>query len=195
MEKREKNMPRKLTEDEIQQQKDYMYQKGIALIKEKGVMNITLEDITRSSQMAKGSFYRYYKTKELFLYEIIKRNESYFYSKFISETDIRKSFEMYFLSDDFLFAYLIPEDLDYLLRRLPKEFQEKEKNKSESNFLVVSQKLGFQMTQENYGTLSYLMDGLQTILRSPGNYGESGRKRASKIMVNAISAFFMEEMK
>ena len=72
-------MPRKLTEDEIQQQKDYMYQKGIALIKEKGVMNITLEDITRASQMAKGSFYRYYKTKELFLYEVIKRNESYFF--------------------------------------------------------------------------------------------------------------------
>ena len=100
-------MPRKLTEDEIQQQKDYMYQKGIFLIKEKGVMNITLEDITRASQMAKGSFYRYYKTKEMFLYEVIKRNESYFFSKFISETDIRKSFEMYFLSDDFLFAYLI----------------------------------------------------------------------------------------
>lgn len=188
-------MPRKLTEDEIQQQKDYMYQKGIALIKEKGVMNITLEDITRASQMAKGSFYRYYKTKELFLYEVIKRNELHFFSKFISETDIRKSFEMYFLSDDFLFAYLIPEDLDYLLRRLPNEFRDKEKNKSESNFLVVSQKLGFQMTKENYGTLSYLMDGLQTILRSPGNYGEAGRKRAAKMIVKTISAFFMEEMK
>lgn len=169
-------MPRKLTEDEIQGQKDYMYQKGIALIREKGVMNITLEDITQASQMAKGSFYRYYKTKEMFLYEVIKRNESYFFSKLISEKDIRKSFEMYFLADEFLFAYLIPEDLDYLLRRLPKEFQEKEKNKSQSNFLVLSQKLGFQMTQENYGTLSYLMDGLQAILRSPGNYGETGRK-------------------
>lgn len=188
-------MPRKLTEYEIQEQKDYMYQKGITLIREKGVMNITLEDITQASQMAKGSFYRYYKTKEQFLYEVIKRNEAYYFSKMIEDKDIKKSFEKYFLSDKFLFSYLLPEDLDYLLRRLPKEFREKEKNKSQSNFLVLSQKLGFQMTQENYGTLSYLMDGLQAILRSPGNYGEAGRKRAAKMVVNDISAFFMEEIK
>lgn len=188
-------MPRKLTEDEIQEQKDYMYQKGIFLIRKKGIRNVTLEDITNESQMAKGSFYHYYQSKELYLYEVIKRNEAYFFSKMISEKDMKKSFEKYFLSDEFLFAYLVPEDLDYLLRRLPKEYREKEQNKSQSNFQLVSQMLGIEMTQENYGTLSYLMDGLQAVLRSPGNYGEEGRKRAAKMIVEDISAFFMEEMK
>lgn len=188
-------MPRKLTDDEIEKQKDYMYQKGLALIKEKGVMNIRLDDITQVTQMAKGSFYRYYRTKEQFLYEVIKRNEAYLFTSTITEKDFKKSFEKYFLSNDFLFAYITPDELEYLLSCLPKEIKEMERNKSLSNFCAISKMFGIEMTQENFSTLSYLMDGLQTILRSPGNYGNTGQEKAAKMVVDVISTFFKEDKK
>ena len=129
-------MPRKLKPEEIQAQKDYMYKKTVALIIKKGIQNLTLDDILSEVQMAKGSFYRYYHSKEEFLYEVIKRNESYFFgllmqNEVIGEIDtegIHHALESSILSESCLFPYLLPEDLEYLLRRLPEEYLMNEKN-------------------------------------------------------------------
>ena len=61
-------MPRKLTSEEIESQKDFMYERTVKLIVRKDVDSITLDDILEEVQMAKGSFYKYYPSKEIFLY-------------------------------------------------------------------------------------------------------------------------------
>lgn len=201
-------MPRKLTELEIQRQKDFMYKKAVQLIKEKGITHLTIEDITQATQMAKGSFYHYYSSKEIFLYEVIKRNEIYFYQNMLLEIskkikannkkekeEITQVFIKYFLEEECLFAYLMPEDQEYLLRRLPDEVTKKEMNKSQANYQMISEMLNLKNKEDNYATLSYLMEGLQAILRSSSTYGEAGRKRAAAKIVNAIADFFMEEQK
>lgn len=195
-------MPRKLTESELQYQKDFMYQKTISLIKEKGLQNTTLDDITRAALMAKGSFYHYYSSKEEFLYEVIKRSEKHCFDIMLSflrsnqrtKEDVITMFEESFLNEECLFAYLLPEDLEYLLRKLPKEIVSSEQTKSTSNFQAISELLRIKKTKENYGTLSYLMDGLQSILRDPADYGEEGRSRAARKVINAIADFIMEEI-
>lgn len=194
-------MPRKLSEEEIQLQKDNMYKKTVTLIQEKGLHDLTLEDITEAVPMAKGSFYRYYKTKEEFLYHVIKRNEKEYFDLMMSERNAKKNnkerirsvMKNSFLSDECLFVYLLPEDLEYLLRRLPKELQIQEACKSHNNFEAFSQLLGLKETDENYATLSYLMDSLQAVLRNPSKYGEAGRKRAARILTDAIADFIMAE--
>ncbi len=195
-------MPRKLTEAEIQNQKDYLYEKCIPLIKEKGITKLTLDEITQAAQMAKGSFYHYYKSKELFLYEVLKRNEAYYYGIMLEESRkdkdkkrvLQRVFEKSFLMDDCLFAYVLPEEQDVLLANLPAEYTQTERQKSQNNFQTFVEILGIEATTENYATLSYLMDGLQGILRSPAQYGEEGRKQAAEIMVNAIGNFWAKEL-
>lgn len=194
-------MPRKLTPEEIRLQKDFMYQKAVSLIKQKGLRSITVEDITDATQMAKGSFYKYYPSKEVFLYEVIKKNEKTYFELMLTSTKntgdskaaIRQVIPDTLLAEDSLFGYLLPEDLEYLMSRLPKEIQEKETVKSQNNFAAISKILGMPQTEENYATLSYLMYGLQTILCNPAVYGERGRNRAAKIIINAIADFILEE--
>ena len=76
-------MPRKLTDAEVDAQKEFMYGRTVELISRKGISSITLDDILDAVQMAKGSFYKYYVSKELFLYEVIKKNERVFFDKMI----------------------------------------------------------------------------------------------------------------
>ena len=76
-------MPRKLTDTEIEAQKEFMYERTVQLILRKGISAITLDDILDAVQMAKGSFYRYYTSKEMFLYEVVKKNERLMFEKLI----------------------------------------------------------------------------------------------------------------
>lgn len=49
-------------------------------------------------------------------------------------------------------------------------------------------------TEEFFGTLSYLMFALQTIVTSTGEFGENGQKRAKLIMIQAILDYLNEEI-
>lgn len=194
-------MPRKLRPEEIQTQKDYMYKKTVNLIIEKGIQNLTLEDILQAVHMAKGSFYRYYHSKEEFLYEVFKRNEAHYFELLINaegtfpidSESIHHVLNSTIFSEECLFPYLLPEDQEYLLHRLPEKFLEQEKSKSENNFKLIAKVLRMRQTEETYSTLSYLMDGLQTIFRSPTHYGEAGRKIAINWMIDTISKYILSE--
>lgn len=107
-------MPRRLTDAEVDAQKEFMYERTVELISQKGISSITLDDILDAVQMAKGSFYKYYVSKELFLYEVMK--------------DL-------FTNKDFLFMSLLPEDIEILLRKTPPSYRKQEEEKSKNNLL------------------------------------------------------------
>ena len=114
-------MPRKLTDAEVDAQKEFMYERTLELISQKGISSITLDDILDAVQMAKGSFYKYYVSKELFLYEVIKKNERVFFDKMIQAAPkIRQNKDSaievmrdLFTNKDFLFMSLLPEDTEW----------------------------------------------------------------------------------
>ena len=195
----EEHMPKIITESEKNKLKELMYQKTLVLIKEKGLRKVTVEDITKYCGLAKGSFYYYYDSKEAFLYEVLKRNEKDSFEKMlqikVNEKDKRSQltqvFKYIFMSESCLFLYTTPEDLEYLLVRLPDKIRELEKEKSETNFMGITDWLGVKNTKENYGTLSYLMDGLQCIASSR-QYGLEGRERAMELLIDTICQFIEE---
>ena len=91
-------MPRKLTSEEIEAQKNFMYERTVKLIARKDIDSITLDDILDEVQMAKGSFYKYYPSKEIFLYEVIKKNERIYSEKMfeaaqMKQNDLEAAFE------------------------------------------------------------------------------------------------------
>ena len=196
-------MPAKLSMETITKQKDHMYKTAVALIRQKGLRELTIEDITNEMQIAKGSFYHYYKSKEEFLYEVIKRNKEYYFNLILSEKnagkrtreEIQSVLETYFLSDESLFGYLLPKDVDDILHRLHQDVQMKESEACHTTFESICELFGLRITEENYGALCYLLDSLQSVIRGPEHYGDAGRKRATQILTNAIVDFILEENK
>ena len=195
-------MPRKLTSEEIEAQKDYMYERTVKLIARKDIDSITLDDILEEVQMAKGSFYKYYPSKEIFLYEVIKKNERIFSEKMFETAqmitvDLETAFETMtdiIMSKDFLFQYTSPNDTEFLLRKMPLEYRKREEEKSKNNFWRLCQVLNITPTEEFFGAITYLMNALQIIVADTAVYGENGRKKAVSIMIQAIYGLFTKEI-
>ena len=195
-------MPRKHTEEEINTQKEFMYERTVTLIFQKPVTTITIEDILDAVWMAKGSFYRYYKSKEEFLYDVIKKNERIFFEKMVelmrdsslSQETVIEGISTILMDKKSLFLYLQPNDTDYLLRKLPSEYRRLEEEKSMNNFISFCEAMRIKPSEEFFGALTYLMLALQAIVTSPGNLGESGKKRAVTIMARSIYKLLSEEI-
>ncbi len=195
-------MPRKLTDKEIDAQKNFMYERTVILLSKKEISTITLDDILETVQMAKGSFYRYYSSKEEFLYEVIKKNEKIYLDKMIqAASEIQLGRENAFeamskvlMDKNFLFQYIYPEDTEKLLRKLPSEYRKREEEKSQNNFVSFCRTINIRPTEEFFGALSYLMNALQTVVTGNRQLGESGQQQANLIVIQAICGLFNDEM-
>ena len=64
-------MPRALTKQEKNMQRKRLLDKGKEIVLEIGIRKISIDDITTSAGMAKGTFYKHFESKEKFIYEII----------------------------------------------------------------------------------------------------------------------------
>ena len=158
-------MPRKLTDTEIEAQKEFMYERTVQLILRKGISAITLDDILDAVQMAKGSFYRYYTSKEIFLYEVVKKNERLMFEKLIQavtklQQGKENAFEVmsgFLTNEDYLFMSILPEEVENLLRKMPPSYWKQEEEKSRNNFFSFCNAMNIRPTEEFFGALSYLM--------------------------------------
>ena len=56
--------------------KNTMYENGYKLIKKHGIKKTLVEDITKVTGIAKGTFYNFFESKEMFIYEIIMYKRS-----------------------------------------------------------------------------------------------------------------------
>lgn len=190
-------MPKIISEQEKEQIKNAMYIKGIELIRKKGMKRVTVDDIAVAVQIAKGSFYSYYPSKEEFLYDIIKKNEQALFDRILEigassgnfKAKITHALHEIYLAPDSLALYVQPSDLEYLLRKLPDTLNRKEKDKSKTNFQRTMNVLGIEDSPCDYSVLANLMDGLHFIASNRNQYGEQGRAQALSIVVEAIAEY------
>ena len=190
-------MPKIISEQEKEHIKNAMYVKGIELIRKKGMKRVTVDDIAVAVQIAKGSFYSYYPSKEEFLYDIIKKNEQALFDRILEigassgnfKDKITHALHEIYLAPDSLALYVQPSDLEYLLRKLPDAINRKEKDKSKTNFQQTMNVLGIEDTPCDYSVLANLMDGLHFIASNQNQYGEQGRAQALSIVVEAIAEY------
>ena len=64
-------MPRALTEQEKNRQRKRLVDKGKEIALSTGIRRISIDGITTSAGMAKGTFYKHFESKERFVYEVI----------------------------------------------------------------------------------------------------------------------------
>ncbi len=100
----------------------------------------------------------------------------------------------YLTEKDCLFMTLQPGDMEFLLRKMPENYRRKEEEKARNNFLSFCEALGIVPSEEFFGTLSYLMLGLQAILTFKEEYWEKGKKRAVTMTIQTIYNVLHEEM-
>ena len=65
-------MPRALTEQEKCVQCQRLIEKGKSVVLTHGIKKISVDEITRAADMAKGTFYQHFETKEQFLFRLME---------------------------------------------------------------------------------------------------------------------------
>ena len=135
-------MPKVVTDEERTQVRDAIYGKTIVLIREKGLKKVTVDDIAAAVGISKGTFYAYYPSREAGLYEVLKRSEAEMFARMEdimaegikSRAQVVRLFREVYLAPDSVVLHMSPTDLEVLLRKLPAEYRQREKDKSVSFF-------------------------------------------------------------
>lgn len=172
-----------------------IYQSSIELIKNKGMKGVTVDDITREAGIAKGSFYKYYSSKEECLYEVARRSEREMFERMecvLSESipakdKIIKVFHEVYLASDSLVPYVAPKDIEVLLRKLPEEYAKRDQKKSENYFERSMQLLGIEGAQIQMGVLGHLMDSLAFIAAKRDDTSVS--QEAMELIIHTIAEY------
>ena len=124
-------MPRRLTSFEIEAVKNKLNQVAEELLKSNSIRKISVEDLTNRANIAKGTFYHYYKSKEMLFYDVFRKIHDEIQERFLQ--DIKKipsdfTPSMFTsvivnliksIDQTFLFDFIQRGDLEYLMRSLP----------------------------------------------------------------------------
>ncbi|MDD2376186.1 MAG: TetR/AcrR family transcriptional regulator [Clostridia bacterium] len=108
--------------------KNTMYENGYNLIKKHGIKKTLVEDITKVTGIAKGTFYNFFESKEMFIYEIIvyKRkcikdmlNEIILKNGKLDKESLKKFIDYLTYGDNNIYTYLNDDDMIVLELKVP----------------------------------------------------------------------------
>ena len=185
-------MSKIVSEEERALTKEAIYEKTVQLIRKKGLRAITVDDIVNAVGIGKGSFFTYYPSKEVCLYEAISQWEKKIFSKIeeimtsvYSEKDkaVAVLKEIY-IAEDSLMTVINQTDKEILLRKLPAEYREIETGKSENNFQKALQHMN--LNNQQMEVIALLTDCLN-LVASNKNFSHSGKKEALDVLINAMA--------
>ena len=125
-------MARAFSEEEKTKIKESLLNAAQDLISRQGVQKTTVDEIVEECHIAKGSFYAFYKTKELLFWDVILRwhseLEDMMFGRMQKITQITEEnlsefiYDAYMLCFDCGLGYVITNgDIEYLIRKLPSE--------------------------------------------------------------------------
>ncbi|PLR67254.1 MULTISPECIES: TetR/AcrR family transcriptional regulator [Bacillaceae] len=128
-------MPRAFTDEEKQRIRQTLIKKGKELLANHGIRKTNVEDLTIAAGISKGAFYKFYPSKEALFFEILEGLENDMRTAFFSEFLVpgltpRESFQskmhrvLSFIEENPLMGKMNSEEMNHLLRTLPKEMLE-----------------------------------------------------------------------
>jgi AcrR family transcriptional regulator len=127
--------PKSLTTQEKMLQKEKLFAKGRELLIAYGVRKTSVEDIMKAANMAKGSFYQHFESKEAFFFELIVQFHHEWFQKageaFAQPSGlplkerVREHIRFYFHSPEYLAIFKYHEEIEELIYRMQELSQEK----------------------------------------------------------------------
>lgn len=188
-------MPRALTDEEKTLIQEAIIKQANRLIREKGLRAVTVSDITDAVGIAKGSFYHFFDSREVCLYETIRQSGVVLMERMtalIARGESKKQlaiscFREVILAPDSLLLALNVEDYEIMMRKLPAQYREKEQQKEENSFGFFKEL--FELDDITMETFAQLMNCLEILSTNKGfsKYASLGKERALDILVEAIA--------
>lgn len=137
-------MPKIFKENEREVIRDKLLDAGLQLLKRKDYRSISIEEITASIGIAKGTFYNFFPSKEKFFYEImIKIRDGnrvemieFFKKGQVTQKQLEEYLYRRYTQIKTVYDYFTLEEIKIIFRRLPKEFTE-----SENDSVYMAEKL------------------------------------------------------
>lgn len=127
----DEKMPKIYSEEKRQEIKKQLMGTGLELIKHNGLRKMSVEEITKRVGIAQGTFYNFFKSKEMMVYELANeyqertnhKMEKIIQSKgCLDREDFRELYYGMILKDeDNVYRFLKREDIQILLMRLPSD--------------------------------------------------------------------------
>lgn len=170
------------------------------LIRQKNIRQITVEEITRHVDIAKGSFYSFYPSREELLWEVIKQEEKELAEKIrqVSMKDlerkekIRKIFSDLFLGEQCLVFYLSTEDISYLIRKLPPELIEHDRQVGHKLIESLLEMCGLARDSHDVELLMSMLHTLQFVASKDELTNET-KTRLLAIMVETFAGYLDQQ--
>ncbi len=117
--------PRILSVQEKNIQREKLLAKGRELLVAYGIRKTSVEDIIKAANMAKGTFYQYFKSKEFFFFEIIVQFHSEWFQKAAEafaqsggvplKERVREHIRLNFYSPDYLCIFKYHDEIEDLI--------------------------------------------------------------------------------
>lgn len=196
-------MPKAFSEHEREFVQQAMLRVGAALIRRKGLRQVTVEDITKGAHIAKGSFYAFYPSREMLFWNIIKSEEKQLLKKIISvaieEIDVKSKvhriFHDLFLKEDCLVFYLTQEDTEYITRKLPPELIASDLENGKDILRTILSMCKLDESQESIEIIMSMIHSLQYIASSELLKIETARKKMLGILVESFADYLSKGAK
>ncbi|MBZ9618381.1 TetR/AcrR family transcriptional regulator [Clostridium estertheticum] len=143
-------MPPIFTLEKREEINNCMLQAGIKLIKEFSLRKLRVEQVTKESGIAKGTFYHFYESKELFIRDVLAYskesilqylNEMVEHKGGIDRDAFYKIFSTYQKEDSMIY-FMTADDEAWLLEKMPQYYAPDAVNEAEITKLLFSKMLG-----------------------------------------------------
>lgn len=194
-------MPKIFSEHERSAIQALMLEVGAELLKQKGVKQVSVEDIAKGVHIAKGTFYSFYHSREELLWDVIQFEEQHIVDDilFIASQDfdlrtkVRKILCEVYLKDNSI-VFCLPEmDIAYILRKLPPEvLHSVDKRTIDINRTILAA-CDIDASDENVEILTGMLNALQFACTNQNPKSKSARKAVLDILVEAIINYFCND--
>lgn len=140
-------MPAIFSEQQKEKLREQLLITGFELLKQFGYRKMTIDDITKKCAIAKGTFYRFFKSKEDFIYELMiyerDKEKQLLLDVLDSEGHLSQSTFKNYVKDMFhnsvnVFSYMTQEEITLLQASWPEEYLLNVKNDEKTTNWLLS---------------------------------------------------------
>lgn len=190
-------MPRTFSEHEREVINAAMLKVGAALLRKKGIRQVTVEDIAKGANIAKGSFYAFYQSREALFWDIIKLEEKQLLDQIFAvakedidvKTKVQKIFYDLLLQDDCIVFYLPQSDLEYITRKLPPELIQADLNSGQDIVKTILSMCSLDESQESIEIIMTMIHSLLFVSSNELLQTDTARKKILGILVEAFANY------
>lgn len=190
-------MPKTFTECEREYIKSRLMEEAKLCLTQFGVRKTTVDELVKRVNIPKGTFYLFYKSKELLFFDVFCAFHDEMHEKLLSEVaaiqeDIspEKLTELIFglykmVADSFMLRFLTDGEMELLIRKLPPEVAESHAKKDDFSVEQLFS-IAPEIKTTNIKALSAALRGIFLTMLYKHEIGEDVFDNALKIMIRGV---------